>query len=251
MFSLGRRERGVSLKEALSLYGGAEEAAWLDEHIRSDDKEIAEEWARRRMELEAFVIAKLRASYLEATGFKLPLTPNSMREDISADLWELVEANFEESSIYVRSLTIIGIQVYPGIWGRVSIRPIKDPEPNASPAPEAGPDPGLEQDGNASAPRTPVVSLAEDDSVLTINGAELVFTGEIQQSILRKLVDALGDGVRLRAGDVLKDSGSNADTIPKAFNGSPNWEKLKEILRFERGRCWIEAELASSQPTAG
>lgn len=92
----------------------------------------------------------------------------------------------------------------------------------------------------------PRYHLSEDSAVLTLGREVLSFRGEIQQSILRQLVDAFHAGRRLRTAEVLAHAGSNEDTLKKAFRGNPSWPKLKRVLRWENGFCWIESESGSA-----
>jgi hypothetical protein len=85
-----------------------------------------------------------------------------------------------------------------------------------------------------------VLDLSPDGVTLTIHGDVLHIRGEVQQSIVKQLVDAFRLGKRLRAADVLSKAGSSADTLAKAFKGSPNWPTLRRHLRLEQGFCWFE-----------
>jgi hypothetical protein len=87
---------------------------------------------------------------------------------------------------------------------------------------------------------TPALDLSPDDVTLTIHGDVIHVRGPVQQSIIRQLVDAFRLGKRLRAADVLRKAGSSADSLAKAFKGSPNWPTLRRYLRQEQGFCWFE-----------
>lgn len=92
----------------------------------------------------------------------------------------------------------------------------------------------------AAAMGTPALDLSPDGATLTVHGDVLHIRGDIQQSIVKQLVDAFRDGKRLRAADVLEKAKSSADTLAKAFKGSPNWPTLHRHLRQELGFCWFE-----------
>jgi hypothetical protein len=87
---------------------------------------------------------------------------------------------------------------------------------------------------------TPALHLSPDGATLTIHGEVLHFRGAVQQSIVKQLVDAFRLGRRLRTADVLLNAGSSADTLAKAFKGSPNWQTLRLHLNQDLGFCWFE-----------
>jgi hypothetical protein len=68
--------------------------------------------------LEANVVRPLRGFRLHSSGFVIPLTANSHRELISADLWELAEIEFYNSSMNVHNLRIVHIEVYGSIMDK-------------------------------------------------------------------------------------------------------------------------------------
>lgn len=86
----------------------------------------------------------------------------------------------------------------------------------------------------------PALDLSPDGVTLTIHSDVLHIRGEVQQSIVKQLVDAFQLGKRLRAADVLGNAKSSADTLAKAFKGSPNWPTLHRHLRQELGFCWFD-----------
>jgi hypothetical protein len=81
------------------------------------------------------------------------------------------------------------------------------------------------------------IHLSPDGMVLTVHGDDLFFRGEKQIEIIKKLMQTL-NGKPQRTRDVL--SGSSADSLAKAFRGSPSWPKLKSIIRQRNGACWLE-----------
>ena len=86
----------------------------------------------------------------------------------------------------------------------------------------------------------PALGLSLECATLTIHGDVLHIRGEVQQSIVKQLVDAFRLGKRLRTSDVLEKAQSSADSLAKAFRGSPNWPTLLRHLRQERGFCWFD-----------
>lgn len=92
----------------------------------------------------------------------------------------------------------------------------------------------------AEAAAVPMLDLSPDGMALTIHGQALHFRGAVQRSIVRQLVEAHRGGKRLRTSTVLGRAGSSADSLVKAFSGSPHWPTLRRYLRQERGYCWFE-----------
>ena len=87
---------------------------------------------------------------------------------------------------------------------------------------------------------TPALDLSPDGVTLTIHTDVLQIRGAIQRSIVEQLVAAFRLGKRLRTADVLSKAGSSADSLAKAFKGSPNWPTLCHHLRQAQGFCWLE-----------
>lgn len=92
----------------------------------------------------------------------------------------------------------------------------------------------------ADAAATPALDLSPDGVTLTIHSDVLHVRGEVQQSIVKQLVDAFRRGKRLRTANVLQKAESSADSLAKAFKGSPNWPTLHRHLHQEQGFCWFE-----------
>jgi hypothetical protein len=92
----------------------------------------------------------------------------------------------------------------------------------------------------AGAMATPALDLSPDGLTLTIHGDLLYIRGPVQRSIVEQLVAAYRLGKRLRTADVLRQAGSSADSLAKAFKGSPNWPTLRHHLRQAQGFCWLE-----------
>ncbi|MDS4011699.1 MAG: hypothetical protein RKK15_09890 [Defluviicoccus sp.] len=86
----------------------------------------------------------------------------------------------------------------------------------------------------------PVLDLSPDGMTLTIHGDVLHFRGAVQRAIVKQLVEAHRSGKRLRTSAVLAKAGSSADSLVKAFSGSPHWPTLSRHLRQEQGCCWFE-----------
>jgi hypothetical protein len=82
------------------------------------------------------------------------------------------------------------------------------------------------------------IVLSPDGSILTIRGERVFITGKTYAKIVRKLVNAHIEGVRLRTADVLGEVA--AHSFASHFGKSPMWPALKKILRQERGFCWLE-----------
>lgn len=82
------------------------------------------------------------------------------------------------------------------------------------------------------------INLSPDNRVLSINGSAMTFRGPEHQSILRKLVDAHAEGIRLRTADVL--AGLSSNSFAKAFRKNPNWPQLRDVIRQDNGICWLD-----------
>lgn len=173
--------------------------------------------------LEQRILAKFRSGEMVATALTLPLKADSCRTTISRDVWETLKINFLEDTASGGDLRLIQIRVLAA--GEAS-----DAEPPADDVHRLPP---------SSTPNG-YVYLSENDEILIIGLVTMILTGEIQQSIMRQLVDAYPSGKRLKTKVVLEKAGSNANSIAKAFNGSRYWTFLKQVIRQEKGYCWLE-----------
>ncbi|HVI27285.1 hypothetical protein [Hansschlegelia sp.] len=163
-----------------------------------------------------------------ATGLEAPLGIRSVREIISPELWSILEADFDESELIGPHTEIVQVEVLS-----------KEASEKLYPL-SAGPDlvPIIK-----TAPDTQeLITLSDDDRQLTIAGKTYLVRGEIQQVILRRLVDALPSGRKLVVADLLKFAGANANSLQNAFKGSPHYEPMKKHLRVEGGLCWLESK---------
>jgi len=68
-------------------------------------------WWDLREPLEEEFIGKLKAGILLASGFAVPITPTSHRQQINPELWNVLEPNFEDSSAKGGGLEIVNIRV--------------------------------------------------------------------------------------------------------------------------------------------
>lgn len=180
-----------------------------------------DKWCEIRAPLEQAFLEKLRSGELVAIALAKPVGANSTRDAIGPELWDVIQPDFEHSGASGAGLELIKIEIV----ARESV-----PDVSAADATLPG------------ASRSRRIHLSPGDDQLTLDGELMIFTGAIQQTIIRQLVDALEQGRRLRTHDLLTDAGSNADTIAKAFKGSPHWHKLKRILRQKSGYCWFDLE---------
>jgi hypothetical protein len=179
-----------------------------------------------REEIEARLLSafldKLRSGELVAIGVEAPLRATSRRIVIARHLWESLRPRFRSSWAEGDGLKIIRVEVL-----EASALASLSGTPNRGHAPSAREDAAQ-------------IQLSNDDKVLTIGDEEIVLRGEIQQSVIRRLVDGFYAGKRLRTKDILAHAGSNADTLKKAFRHSPHWPKLSSVLRQEGGFSWLE-----------
>lgn len=199
--------------DALGSYAARPTAYWMGDPY----KEAHNRYCALHEPLELTLLAALRSGEFVARGFELPLTPKPCKAEIAAEAWEVLEPDFEDSSAKGGDLRLIKIEVWKRSEGRGT-------------------------GGKAPSSDSALVTLSEDDRLLMVKGHPIYLRGEIHQGIIRQLVDAYHAGIRLRQADVLAHAGSNADTIAKAFNGSPNWRFLDTILVREKGECWLQID---------
>jgi hypothetical protein len=232
---------GMSLQEAFRHLATEAERAELDRHsdcwkwlsrpvvyqvgAPAQERERAGRYFQLLKTLEQRLLTKLRSGDMVATALELPLTARSGRTEVSCDAWEILELNFLEATASGGRLTLIKIEVWMASE-TLGVAPPADPDDR--------------QHQTAPPPSETRLHLSADDDILTIGSEKLILTGEIQQSILRQLVDAFPSGERLKTKAVLEKAGSNADSIAKAFHGSPNWKHLKRVIQQKQGYCWLE-----------
>jgi len=84
---------------------------------------------RAQKVLEADLLRQLQAGELIASGFRWPVAPNSGREDVAADLWELLQLRIPTNEVVGNGLRM----------GQVRIRRAGQPDQVNS----AGPEPDL------------------------------------------------------------------------------------------------------------
>jgi hypothetical protein len=231
--------RGISLEDAYRHLATEAELAeldrlsdcrkWLLRHVvyqvgaPAHERERAGRYFHLMKALAQRVLEKLCSGEMAATAIVLPLKADSCRTTISCEVWESLEIDFLEDTASGGDLRLIQIRVL--VAGETS-----DAEPPADDVHRLPP---------SSTPNG-YVHLSEDDEILIIGLLTMILTGEIQQSIMRQLVDAYPSGKRLKTKAVLEKAGSNANSIAKAFNGSRYWTFLKQVIRQEKGYCWLE-----------
>jgi hypothetical protein len=164
-----------------------------------------------------------------ATAIELPLRAGSCQTPISREVWQFLMLNFFEGTASGGGLRLIDIRVSAAGETSDAGSPADDPHRLPTPSVPKG-----------------HVHLSDDDEILVINSVTMILTGEIQQSIMRQLVDAYPSGKPLKTRMVLEKAGSNADSIAKAFSGSPHWKHLKHVIRQERGYSWLEIRSLSA-----
>jgi hypothetical protein len=222
MFELFPRGKSYPLTEALLRYGNQELARWLAENNSNDAADLPVRYEKQNALLKSLNYG-IRTGALRATAFQLPITISSKREEISADVWEKLSVNVDQGTAEFQGLRLYDIEIAEDaismrIWGL-------GPRSYSSESEDAVEDEEDEAE----------VTLSEDGELLTIGDARWRFTGEIQQEIIRQLVEAYPG--ELRTAEVLAHAGSNQDTIPKAFNGSRHWSTLSLYIFREEGMC--------------
>ena len=86
----------------------------------------------------------------------------------------------------------------------------------------------------AEAMGTPPLNLSLECATLTIHGDVLHIRGEVQQSIVKQLVDAFRLGKRLRTADVLEKAQSSADFSPRRSGAVPTGPRCVAICARSR-----------------
>lgn len=171
-------------------------------------------WVIRKPLQESFM-DRLRRGELQATGLQTPLSIRSKKTKIAPELWEVLDPVFEESEARGPGVHIIKIEVS----GPISREAVIDEN---------------------LAKQVPFVELSPDNVTLTVGDETVILRGEIQQSIMKQLIDAAAKNHMLRPTDVLRKAGSKADTIAAAFKGSPNWNLIKTIVQRKHGRIGLK-----------
>ena len=149
------------------------------------------------------VRGNLCSGAMSAMAYELPLKAGSSRTEVSRELWEMLEINFLEYTASGGGLKLIKIEVWMASE-TLGVAPPADPDDR--------------QHQTAPPPSETRLHLSDDDEILTIGSKKLILTGEIQQSIMRQLVDAFPSGGPLKTKTVLDDAGSNADSIAKYYS---------------------------------
>ncbi|HEY8577180.1 MAG TPA: hypothetical protein VIL88_12660 [Devosia sp.] len=234
MFELFPRATAYRLAEALHRYGDPELAAWLDQNASLSDDEVLRLRPKKQEQLLRSIDDDIRDGCLIATAFQKPITISSQRERISFDIWEILRIDVTHASASVGALELSDIKIQENVWAsRVYGLTHSRANSAADHMPEADQE-------------APEISLSEDLVCLRIGSASWRLTGEIQQEIIRQLVEAFPNA--LKTARVLSKAGSNADTIPKAFTGSPNWPTLQHYVERFDGNCRLLA--VPQQPAA-
>jgi hypothetical protein len=113
--------KGVDLEEALRRTSDpAEYQQWLDAHRAwSEHPHQGSKESQRLRDVASDLLEGLRRDLVEqlisgdlvASGFKLPIEPDSRRVTIAADLWELLDIDFARSEAEARGIRLIRIEV--------------------------------------------------------------------------------------------------------------------------------------------
>jgi hypothetical protein len=184
-----------------------------------------DEWWRRRKPLEEEFMRKLRRGELIATALDIPLRADSRRQEISPELWRVLEPDFDENSAAGGGLKIIEIEI-------AEPKPI--PNENASPplADPINPD----RQGNAG-PQQVEFEHAADYDWVRIRGQSFTLS-PLQAAVVRRLHAANQRGIAwVRTKLVLTEAGSKSFKLSDVFKArrGPSWDEL--IESDGRGRC--------------
>ena len=153
------------------------------------------------------------------------LIHNSHRELISADLWELAEIEFSNSSMNVHNLRIVHIEVYGSIMdkgrGEQMAKAVETP----------------------SVPAQQLVSTefqwSEDYTKVKIRGHVFLFRGPMQVAVVKQLHEAsLTSFPWVHGKPLLKKANSGSSTIADLFKSQvdPPWRELIDSDRTGRYR---------------
>jgi hypothetical protein len=244
--------RGIPLEQALRRWNDPDAVRRMDEYERyrgpligfvlgrspSRYELMHRQWNERRKPLENILVGKLRKGELIGTGLQMPPKPDSRRQYIEEELWELLELDFENSEAKYPGLHLKLVEVLNrSKWENALSSSRQSSEFSGSASQENRRIQGAAETLNL---RGREVHLSDDNRILTIFEKRMVIGGRIQQSIIRQLVDAQPTGEWLRSQTVLHKAGSQADSIAKAFAGSPHWPMIRKVLRQQGGQCWLD-----------
>ena len=218
----------LALGEALLIGGDPDIVAWLIAH-KSDGVRTPLRWLggedpttdryvayrQRQQPLEGELLKRLRAGDLIATGLQSPLTGTTGRQKIPADLWKVLESDFERSEAHADGLRFIRIEVQVATTAH-------------------------QPDETRAIDEHLAIWLSDDGGTLKVGRDVLMLRGRIQPALIRRLLDANSSQQRLRTKDLLDQVNSGAGTLAKAFRRSRAWPLLKPYLRQANGHSWFE-----------
>jgi hypothetical protein len=195
----------------------------------TNDELMHEQYWRLRQPMEDHVLHNLRTGVWTATALESPITLRSERIRVPAHFWRFLKLDFKTASAKGKGLRLVEIEIEHSNDAQV-------PEPSPSPAAAS------RSQLQLTRPGAPLIQihLSDDDAILTLLDEKLILRGSIQKSIVRQLVDGHAADRPLRTSQVLSKANSQADSIAKAFRGNPVWPALKQVLRQQRGFCWLD-----------
>jgi hypothetical protein len=214
-------ERGLPLEEAFRQTLTEAERTALDKYEAYKDPVLAwipgepptqydifhEKYHQLRQPWQERFMQMLRSGELGSTAVELPTTLNSRRCPVPTYLWDVLEPDFDKSEASGAGLKLIAIEVSEATQPQQSGQ-------------LAGP--GSHQPSTDRSTAELRLHLSDDNRTLLLGSEPMYFRGRTQQLILRQLFDAYKAGKRLRAQEVLQKANSSADSIAKAFTGSPH-----------------------------
>ncbi|KKB79722.1 hypothetical protein VW35_04200 [Devosia soli] len=225
MFEIFPRSQSFPLLEALKRYGDPQLVALLEAVSGPDAASQRREIGR---ELQRSLLPDLRKEALIATALQKPISCSATRSRISADIWKVLELDVDHGTGSYLNLSLTDIELQENAWvtrifGLQHVAAVEG---------------DLEEDVT-EADESAQITLSEDLSKLTIGEKSWRLKGEIQQEIIRQLVEAFPN--ELKTTKVLDQAGSNVDTIAKPFNRSPNWPTLQHYIKRGDGICQLLA----------
>jgi hypothetical protein len=183
-------------------------------------------WRILREPLERAMLHRLLRGELIATALQKPRRLDSQRIAVPAEYWEFLILHYESATAEGEEMELVQIRIC-------------EPSEILCAPDQASALPGAKRT-NVTDRESAEISLS-DSGALKVGEDVLLFRGQIQISILRQLVDAYHQGgERLRTQNVLETAGTELDSLAKVFRKNPHWSRLQNIIKQQRGFCWLE-----------
>ena len=151
---------------------------------------------RAQKALKADLLRQLQAGELIASGFRWPVAPNSRREDVAADLWELLHLRIPTNEVVGNGLRLVQVQIRRAVQPYAGI--------GAGPAPRVpiladkkrpGPRtlmPAIEQELRARAQRGELKNSVSDECRALESWVKATFPQHGRPPKAKSILNALG-----------------------------------------------------------